>query len=125
MVTKQSKLTPYVRVAPQRRPHLCPKDIELSKKLQKARSKASHIPEEKRVTTIWNAAIPYSATPCPRGVASRAAKERCDKGFGVNNTDLPCSSISDAINRLGRMLGPALRAKPFMARRDHRRSPLR
>ncbi len=79
----------------QRRPHLRPKDIELSKKLQKARSASSDIPEEKRVTTIWNAAIPHSAaTSCPRDVASRAAKERCDKGFGVNNTGLAVFSIS-------------------------------
>ena len=39
----------------------------------------------------------------PRDVASRAAKERCDAGFGVNNTGLAVYlDFSDAINRLGR-----------------------
>ena len=39
----------------------------------------------------------------PRDVASRAAKERCDKGFGVNNTGLAVFlDFSDAINRLGK-----------------------
>ena len=38
----------------------------------------------------------------PRDVASRAAKERCDKGFGVNNTGLAVFlDFSEAINRLG------------------------
>ncbi len=39
----------------------------------------------------------------PRDVASRAAKERCDAGFGVNNSGLAVYlDFSDAINRLGR-----------------------
>ena len=39
----------------------------------------------------------------PRDVASRAAKERCDKGFGVNNTGLAVFlDFNDAINRLGK-----------------------
>ena len=38
----------------------------------------------------------------PRDVASRAAKERCDHGFGVNNTGLAVFlDFSEAINRLG------------------------
>ncbi len=38
----------------------------------------------------------------PRDVASRAAKERCDKGFGVNNTGLAVFlDFSESINRLG------------------------
>ena len=38
----------------------------------------------------------------PRDVASRAAKERCDAGFGVNNTGLAVFlDFSEAINRLG------------------------
>ena len=41
-----------------------PKDIELSKNCRKARSKAPTSPK-KSVTTIWNAAIPHSATSCP------------------------------------------------------------
>ena len=39
----------------------------------------------------------------PRDVASRAAKERCDKGYGVNNTGLAVFlDFSEAINRLGK-----------------------
>ena len=39
----------------------------------------------------------------PRDVASRAAKERCDAGFGVNNTGLAVFlDFSDAIKRLGK-----------------------
>ena len=38
----------------------------------------------------------------PRDVASRAAKERCDKGYGVNNTGLAVFlDFSESINRLG------------------------
>ena len=38
----------------------------------------------------------------PRDVASRAAKERCDAGYGVNNTGLAVFlDFSEAINRLG------------------------
>ena len=38
----------------------------------------------------------------PRDVASRAAKERCDAGFGVGNTGLAVYlDFADAINRLG------------------------
>jgi succinate dehydrogenase / fumarate reductase flavoprotein subunit len=38
----------------------------------------------------------------PRDVASRAAKERCDNGYGVNNTGLAVFlDFSEAINRLG------------------------
>ena len=39
----------------------------------------------------------------PRDVASRAAKERCDAGFGVNKTgNAVYLDFSDAINRLGK-----------------------
>ena len=38
----------------------------------------------------------------PRDVASRAAKERCDAGYGVGTTGLAVYlDFSDAINRLG------------------------
>ena len=39
----------------------------------------------------------------PRDVASRAAKERCDEGFGVGETGLAVYlDFEDAINRLGK-----------------------
>ena len=38
---------------------------------------------------------------CPRDIASRAAKERCDAGFGVGTGNAVYLDFSDAINRLG------------------------
>ncbi len=79
-----------------------PKDIELSKKLQKGEIKGSDIPEEKRDYYLERR-YPAFGNLVPRDVASRAAKERCDKGFGVNNTGLAVFlDFSDAINRLGK-----------------------
>ena len=57
----------------------------------------------KTATTTWSAAIPAFGNLVPRDVASRAAKERCDKGFGVNNTGLAVFlDFSEAISRLGK-----------------------
>ncbi len=65
-----------------------PKDIEDAKKLQRGEIKGSDNPAFGNLV--------------PRDVASRAAKERCDKGFGVNNTGLAVFlDFSEAINRLG------------------------
>ena len=38
--------------------------------------------------TVMERRYPAFGNLVPRDVASRAAKERCDKGFGVNNTGL-------------------------------------
>ncbi len=54
------------------------------------------------VTSTWNAVIRHSVNLVPRDVASRAAKERCDAGFGVNNTGLAVFlDFKYAIDRLG------------------------
>ena len=46
---------------------------------------------------------PASGNLVPRDVASRAAKERCDAGYGVNKTGQAVFlDFSDAINRLGK-----------------------
>ncbi|MBP5742429.1 MAG: FAD-binding protein, partial [Paludibacteraceae bacterium] len=78
-----------------------PKNIEDAKKLQKGEIKGSDIPEERRDYYLERR-YPAFGNLVPRDVASRAAKERCDKGFGVNNTGLAgFLDFSEAINRLG------------------------
>ncbi len=79
-----------------------PKDIEDAKRLQRGEIKGKDIPEEKRDYYLERR-YPAFGNLVPRDVASRAAKERCDAGFGVNNTGLAVFlDFSDAINRLGR-----------------------
>ena len=78
-----------------------PKNIEDAKKLQKGEIKGSDIPEEDRDYYLERR-YPAFGNLVPRDVASRAAKERCDKGFGVNNTGLAVFlDFSESINRLG------------------------
>ncbi len=78
-----------------------PKKLEDAKKLQEGTIKGSDIPEEDRDYYLERR-YPAFGNLVPRDVASRAAKERCDKGFGVNNTGLAVFlDFSEAINRLG------------------------
>ena len=78
-----------------------PKKIEDAKRLQSGEITGSQIPEEDRDYYLERR-YPAFGNLVPRDVASRAAKERCDKGFGVNNTGLAVFlDFSDAINRLG------------------------
>ena len=78
-----------------------PKKLEDAKKLQSGEIKGSDIPEEVRDYYLERR-YPAFGNLVPRDVASRAAKERCDKGFGVNNTGLAVFlDFSEAINRLG------------------------
>jgi len=78
-----------------------PKNIEDAKKLQSGEIKGSDIPEENRDYYLERR-YPAFGNLVPRDVASRAAKERCDAGFGVNNTGLAVFlDFSEAINRLG------------------------
>jgi len=79
-----------------------PKKLEDAKKLQEGTLKGSQIPEEDRDYYLERR-YPAFGNLVPRDVASRAAKERCDKGYGVNNTGLAVFlDFSDAINRLGK-----------------------
>ena len=60
-----------------------------------------YIPEEDRDYYLERR-YPAFGNLVPRDVASRAAKERCDAGFGVNNTGLAVFlDFSEAISRLG------------------------
>ena len=78
-----------------------PKKLEDAKALQAGTKKGSDIPEEDRDYYLERR-YPAFGNLVPRDVASRAAKERCDAGFGVNNTGLAVFlDFSEAINRLG------------------------
>ncbi len=78
-----------------------PKKLEDAKALQDGTKKGSDIPEEDRDYYLERR-YPAFGNLVPRDVASRAAKERCDKGFGVNNTGLAVFlDFSESIERLG------------------------
>ena len=78
-----------------------PKKLEDAKALQAGTLKGSDIPEEDRDYYLERR-YPAFGNLVPRDVASRAAKERCDHGLGVNNTGLAVFlDFSESINRLG------------------------
>ena len=79
-----------------------PKKLEDAKALQAGKLKGRDIPEEDRDYYLERR-YPAFGNLVPRDVASRAAKERCDAGYGVNSTGLAVFlDFSDAIKRLGR-----------------------
>ena len=79
-----------------------PKKLEDAKKLQEGKIQGRDIPEEDRDYYLERR-YPAFGNLVPRDVASRAAKERCDKGYGVNSTGLAVFlDFSEAIQRLGR-----------------------
>ncbi|WP_297195665.1 fumarate reductase/succinate dehydrogenase flavoprotein subunit, partial [uncultured Porphyromonas sp.] len=79
-----------------------PKNIEDAKKLQAGTIRPTEIKEEDRDYYLERR-YPAFGNLVPRDVASRAAKERCDAGFGVNNTGLAVYlDFSSAIQRLGK-----------------------
>ena len=78
-----------------------PKKIEDAKALQAGTKQGYEIPEADRDYYLERR-YPAFGNLVPRDVASRAAKERCDKGFGVNNTGLAVFlDFSESIQRLG------------------------
>ena len=79
-----------------------PKKKEDVEKLRKKQIKASQIPEEDRDYYLERR-YPAFGNLVPRDVASRAAKERCNAGFGVNETGLAVFlDFKTAIERLGK-----------------------
>ena len=79
-----------------------PKKKEDALKLQKGEIGGVDIPEEDRDYYLERR-YPAFGNLVPRDVASRAAKERCDAGFGVNSTGLAVFlDFKDAIKRLGK-----------------------
>ena len=78
-----------------------PKKKEDAEAIRKGTLKPTDLKEEDRDYYLERR-YPAFGNLVPRDVASRAAKERCDAGFGVGNTGLAVYlDFSDAINRLG------------------------
>lgn len=79
-----------------------PKDEKTAELLRQGKIKASEIPENERDYYLERR-YPAFGNLVPRDVASRAAKERCDAGFGVNNTRRAVFlDFKEAIERLGK-----------------------
>ena len=79
-----------------------PKKKEDAQRLQRGEIRGSQIPEEDRDYYLERR-YPAFGNLVPRDVASRAAKERCDAGYGVNSTGLAVFlDFRDAIERLGK-----------------------
>ncbi len=78
-----------------------PKKKEDSEAIRAGKLKPTDLKEEDRDYYLERR-YPAFGNLVPRDVASRAAKERCDAGFGVGATGLAVYlDFSDAINRLG------------------------
>ena len=79
-----------------------PKKKEDAEKIRNKQLKAKDLKEEDR-DYFLERRYPAFGNLVPRDVASRAAKERCDAGFGVGNTGLAVFlDFASAINRLGK-----------------------
>ncbi|MDY0075953.1 MAG: fumarate reductase/succinate dehydrogenase flavoprotein subunit [Bacteroidales bacterium] len=79
-----------------------PKSKEDAEKIRKGTLNPTDLPEEKRDYYLERR-YPAFGNLVPRDVASRAAKERCDAGYGVGSTGLAVYlDFKEAINRLGR-----------------------
>lgn len=79
-----------------------PKEKEDAEKIRKGQLKPTDLPDDKR-DYFLERRYPAFGNLVPRDVASRAAKERCDAGYGVGNTGLAVYlDFADAIKRLGR-----------------------
>jgi succinate dehydrogenase / fumarate reductase flavoprotein subunit len=79
-----------------------PKNLEDVKSLREGTIKATDIKEENRDYYLERR-YPAFGNLVPRDVASRAAKERCDAGFGVNQTgEAVYLDFSSAIMRYGK-----------------------
>ncbi|MBU1010570.1 MAG: fumarate reductase/succinate dehydrogenase flavoprotein subunit [Bacteroidetes bacterium] len=79
-----------------------PKSPEDAEKIRKGQMKPTQLPEQARDYYLERR-YPAFGNLVPRDVASRAAKERCDAGFGVGKTGLAVYlDFADAIKRLGK-----------------------
>jgi succinate dehydrogenase / fumarate reductase flavoprotein subunit len=79
-----------------------PKKKEDAEAIRTGKLKPTQIKEEDRDYYLERR-YPAFGNLVPRDVASRAAKERCDAGFGVGNTGLAVYlDFADAIHRLGK-----------------------
>ena len=79
-----------------------PKKKEDAEKIRTGELKPGEIPEEDRDYYLERR-YPAYGNLSPRDISSRAAKERCDAGFGVGSTGLAVYlDFADAIQRLGK-----------------------
>ncbi len=79
-----------------------PKNLEDSKAIREGRMKPTDITDENK-DFFLERRYPAFGNLVPRDVASRAAKERCDAGFGVNATgEAVYLDFASAIERYGR-----------------------
>jgi succinate dehydrogenase / fumarate reductase, flavoprotein subunit len=80
-----------------------PKKMEDAKAIQQGKKKGKDIPEDDRDYYLERR-YPAFGNLVPRDVASRAAKERCDAGFGVNATGQAVYlDFASAIQRYGKI----------------------
>ena len=81
-----------------------PKNLSDAEKVRKRELKPENIAEEDRDYYLERR-YPAFGNLVPRDVASRAAKERCDAGFGVNGTGLAVFlDFEDAIKQHGKRI---------------------
>ncbi len=100
--TQQSKLTLMSESLRNDGRIWVPKKMEDVEKLRKGTIQPSDIAEEDRDYYLERR-YPAFGNLVPRDVASRAAKERCDAGYGVNETGLAVFlDFKTAIERLGK-----------------------
>lgn len=79
-----------------------PKDRKDAEAIRAGKLKPTDLPEEKRDYYLERR-YPSFGNLVPRDVASRAAKERCDEGFGVNKTgEAVYLDFAAAIERYGK-----------------------
>ena len=79
-----------------------PKNLDDAKKVRNNTLKPTQIPEEDRDYYLERR-YPAFGNLVPRDVASRAAKERCDAGFGAGETGQSVYlDFEDAINSMGK-----------------------
>ncbi len=100
--TQQSKLTLMAESLRNAGRIWVPKKLEDVQALRKGTKQPSDIAEEDRDYYLERR-YPAFGNLVPRDVASRAAKERCDAGYGVNETGLAVFlDFKTAIERLGK-----------------------
>lgn len=78
-----------------------PKKKEDAEAIRAGKLKPTEIKEEDRDYYLERR-YPAFGNLCPRDIASRAAKERCDAGYGVGTGNAVYLDFSEAISRLGK-----------------------
>ena len=99
--TQQSKLTLMSESLRNDGRIWVPKKLEDVKAIRSGAKKPSDIAEEDRDYYLERR-YPAFGNLCPRDIASRAAKERCDAGYGVGTGNAVYLDFKYAIDRLGK-----------------------